>query len=119
MVNKNNNRFFNLCIPDYLCNNCKLFISTKIKSIDFMLAASQVIQTKEVIIISIFLLTRRIKLNNINLFPDCNLKLILLNQLREKRTTYHNNSKLMILMKNGKLIANAKKEQNLFTFKLI
>lgn len=44
--------------------------------------------------------------------------MILLGQFKESEITYHDNPDAMTMMRDGKVIAHAKKEQNLFTLKL-
>lgn len=55
-----------------------------------------------------------VKIHNMALAPNCDLNLILLGQLREGGITYHYNPTLMTLMRNGKVVAKAKREWNLF-----
>lgn len=49
----------------------------------------------------------------------CNSNLILFGQLRKNRITYHDNPITITLMKNGKVIAEVRKERNLFIFDLV
>lgn len=103
----------------YLCNNRKLFSNTKAKSIDFVMAAGQVIQTEEISTISISLAENNtIKLYNVALAPGCNSNLILFSQLRESRITYHDSPSAMTLIRDGKVITEAKRERNLFMLDL-
>ena len=110
--------FFNSCVSRHLCNNRKLFINMRAKSIDFLTAAGQIIWTEEVGTVSIPLSTGRIELHNVTLAPDCNSNLISLGQLKESGITYHDNPEAMTLMRIGKINANAKREQNFFTLDL-
>ena len=111
--------FLDSCASRHLCNNRKLFSNTKTKSIDFVTAAGQVIRTEEIGIVSIPLSGgNTIELHNVALIPGCNFNLISLGQLHESGITYHDNPMTMTLMRNGKVIAEAKREQNLFTLNL-
>ena len=84
-----------------------------------MTAAEQVIRIKEIGTVSIPLADGSpIELHNVALAPGCDLNLISLGQLRESRITYHDNPAVITLMKDGKVIAHARKNQNLFTLKL-
>lgn len=65
---------------------------------------------------SIPLKTRQIDLQNVALASKCNSNLISLGQLRETGITFHDNPTSIALMKDGKVIAHAKKSQNLFIF---
>ena len=103
----------------HLCNDQSLFINTKTKNIDFVIAAGQVIWTEKIGIISIPLADgSTIELHNVALAPGCNSNLIFLGQLQESGITYHDNLVAMTLMKDGKVIAHARKNRNLFTLKL-
>lgn len=55
-----------------------------------------------------------VKFHNVALALNCDSNLILLGQLQENRITYHDNPMSMILIKNGKVVTKAKREQNLF-----
>ena len=59
-----------------------------------------------------------IELHNVALVPGYNSNLISFSQLRKSRIIYHNNPTTMTLMKDEKVIVEAKKERNLFTFDL-
>ncbi len=50
--------------------------------------------------------------------PNCDLNIILLEQLQENGITYHNDLMLMTLIRNGKVITRAKKEWNLLRLDL-
>lgn len=91
------------------------FSSTCAKSIDFIIGVGQIIGTEEVGTLFIPLSGGTIvKIHNVALAPDCDSNLILLGQLQESGITYHDNSTLMILMRNGKVIAKAKRKWNVF-----
>lgn len=84
-----------------------------------MTAAGQVIRTEEIGTVSIPLADgSTIELHNVALAPGCDLNLISLGQLRESGITYHDNPAAMTLMKDGKVIAHARKNRNLFTLEL-
>lgn len=111
--------FLDLCASQYLYNNRKLFSNTKAKSIDFVTVAGQIIQTKEIDTVSIPLAeSNMIKLHNVALVPGYNSNLISLDQLRESGITYHDNLTTMTLMKDGKIIVEAKRERNFFMLDL-
>ncbi len=89
-------------------------------SINFVTAVGQIIQTKEIGIVLIsFARGDHIKLYNITLVPRCNSNLISVGQLCKSGITYYNNSITMILISNGKVIIQIKKDRNLFTFDFI
>lgn len=102
-----------------MCNDHRLFNNTRIKSIEFITGASQIIRTEEVGIVSIFLSDGIIvELYNLALALNCDSNLILLGQLKESGITYHDDPKSMTFMRISKVIAKAKREQNLFTLDL-
>ncbi len=108
--------FLDSCASRHLCNDCRLFSSTRAKSIDFVTAAGQIIQTEEVGTVSIPLTGgTTIELHNVALAPDCDSKLISLGQLREGGITYHDNPATMTMMRGRKIIAHAKRNHNPFT----
>lgn len=76
-----------------------------------MIAAGQIIWTEKIRIVSILLSSKRMKPNNIALAPGCDSNLILIGQLRESKITSYNILDAMILMKDGKVIAHAKKSR--------
>lgn len=77
------------------------------------------IQIEKIGTILIPLLRRiTIKLYNIALAPKCNSNLISFGKICKSRITYHDNLMTMILMRNGKVIAKVKREQNLFILDL-
>lgn len=83
------------------------------------MAAGQIIRTKEIGTVLISLAGEdNIKLHNIALTPGYDSNLISLGYLHESKIIYHNNPAVMILMRNGKVIARAKRDQNLFTLNL-
>lgn len=59
-----------------------------------------------------------IKFHNIALAPGYDLNLILLSQFWESGIIYHNSPTAMTLLKKSKIIAQAKKNQNLFILNL-
>lgn len=108
--------FLDSCASRHLCNNCRLFSSTRAKSIDFVTAAGQVIRTEEIGTVSIPLAGgTTIELHNVALAPDCDSNLISLGQLRKCGITFHDNPTTMTLMRGGKIVAHAKRSHNLFT----
>ena len=89
------------------------------KSIDFITAVGQVIQTEKISTIFISLADgKTIKLQNIAFALGFDLNLILLDQLWESDITYHDEPSSMTFMRDGKTIACAKKSHNLFIFDL-
>lgn len=75
-----------------------LFSNLKAKSINFVIAARQVIWTEEIGTISIPLVDGdHIKLHNITLAPECDSNLISLGQLCEARIIYHDNPSVITL----------------------
>lgn len=60
----------------------------------------------------------KIDLQNVVLASRYDSNLISLNQLRETGITFHNNPTAMTLMTHRKVIAQAKRDQNLFTLEL-
>ena len=114
-----NTWFLDLCALRHLCNDHIVFTTTKAKSIDFVIAASQVIHTKKIRIVSIPLANgNTIKLQIMALAPNCDSNLISLGQLQKSGITYYNDPSAMILMRNGEIIALARREKNLFMLKL-
>lgn len=86
-------------------------------SIAFVTVASQIMQTEEVDTVFIPLVdSMRIKLYNVALAMNCYLNLILLEQLQKSGILYHNNPKIMTLIRDQKIIAHAKKYRNFITF---
>ena len=115
----NSTWFLDSCASRHLCNDRSLFINTRAKSIDFVTAAGQVIRTEEIGTVSIPLADgSTIELHNVALAPGCDSNLISLGQLRESGITYHDNPAAMTLMKDGKVIAHARRNRNLFTLEL-
>lgn len=92
-------------------NNCKLFVNTKTKSIDFVIGVGKIICIEEVETISILFFTKKIELYNVALISDYDLNLILLDQFKKSRIIYYNNSEPMTLIKDGKIIAHTKKNK--------
>lgn len=91
----------------------------KAKSINFVTAAGQVIRTEEIGTVSIPLAKgKTIELHNVAIIPGCDSNLILLGQLQESGITFHDNILAMTLMRNRKVIAQAKRDRNLFTLNL-
>ena len=83
------------------------------------MAESQIIYTKEIGTVLIILTGgNTIKLHNIVLVLGFDSNLISLGQFRKSRITYHDNLTTMMLMKDRKVIAEVKREQNLFTLNL-
>lgn len=83
------------------------------------MAKRQVIHTENIGTFCIPLVNgNNIKLHNVALAPGCDSNLISLSQLQETGITYHDNSKAMTLIKKRKVIAQAKRTHNLFTFNL-
>ena len=111
--------FLDLCASRHLCNDWSFFSNIKVKSIDFVIATGQVIRTEEIGTVLIPLVGGdNIELHNVVLVPRCNFNLISLGQLCKSEITYHNNPTAMSLIRNGEVIARAKKDWNLFTLKL-
>lgn len=86
--------------------------------INFVTAAGQVIQTKQVETVSIPLKSRRIDLQNIALASKCDFNSISLGQLRETGISFHDNPMSMALINDGEIIAHAKRSRNLFILNL-
>ena len=108
-----------MCASRHLCNNQRLFTSTRAKSIDFITAAGQVIRTEEIGTVSIPLADgTTIKRHNIALAPRCNSNLISLSQLQESGIIYHDDPSSITLMRGNKTIVRAKRSHNLFTLNL-
>lgn len=85
-----------------------------------MTIASQIIWIEEIDTMLIPLSRNTIiEFHNIALAANCNLNLISLSKLQESRITYHNNPTIITLMRSGKIIANGKKNHNLFTLDLV
>lgn len=81
------------------------------------MAASQIIWTEEIGNVLIPLAgDNNIKLHNVALISRCNSNLISLGQFCKSRIIYHDNLKAMILIRNKEVIAQAKKDWNLFIF---
>lgn len=111
--------FLNSYVSRHLCNNWCLFINTKTKSIDFIIIASQIIQTEEIGTVSILVADGiTIELQNVALTLGYNLNLISLSQLQENSIIYYNAPSSMILIRGGRTIARAKKSHISFTFDL-
>lgn len=111
--------FLDLCVSQHLCNNRCLFSNTRAKSIDFIIAAGHVILSKKIAIVSIFLTGGIIiELHNVALAPNCNSNLISLGQLWGSGIIYRNSSNAMMLIRGGQIIAQARRDQNLFTLDL-
>ena len=83
------------------------------------MAKGQIIYTKKIGTFLIILIgDNTIKLHNITLALGCDSHLISLGQLGKSGITYHDNLTTMTLIKDRKVIAEVKKEQNLFTLNL-
>lgn len=94
-------------------------MNTKTKSINFITIAGQIIQTKAIGTVSIPLAGgNTIELHNVTLTLGYDSNLISLSQLCESRYTYYDNPTTMTLMKDRKVIVEAKRERNFFTFDL-
>ncbi len=110
--------YLDSCASRHLCNDKTLFKDLRPMSINFVTAAGQVIRTEQVGTVSIPLKTGRIDLQNVALASECDSNLISLSQLRESGITFHDNPTSMALMKDGKIIAHAKRSRNLFILEL-
>lgn len=77
--------------------------------INFFIITGQVIKTKQIKIILIFLKNRKIYLQNITFANKYNSKLILLGQLKKCEIFFYNNSTSIALIKDKKIIVNAKR----------
>ena len=86
--------------------------------IDFVTAASQIIQTEQVETLFIPLKTGQINLQNVALASKYDSNLISLSHLKETGIIFYHNSTSIALMKDRKIIAHAKRSQNLFIFNL-
>lgn len=118
-IRAGNTWFLDSCVFHHLYNNWKLFSKLKAKGIDFVTAVGQVIWIEKVGTISIWLANgNKIELQNITLAPGCNSNLIFFSQLQETGITFYDNPTVMTWMRNRKVIAQAKKDQNLFTSEL-
>ncbi len=84
-----------------------------------MTTVEQVIRIEEIGNVSIPLTDgNNIKLKNVALAPGCDSNLISLGQLQETRIIYHDNPIAMTLIQQGRVIAHAKRTQNLFILDL-
>ena len=111
--------FLNSYISRHLYNNLSLFTNKRAKSINFVTTTGQVIWIKEIGNVSIALTNNnKIELQNVALAPGGDSNLIFLGQLRETEITFYDDPTAMTLMRNGKIIAQAKRDQNLFILKL-
>ena len=111
--------FLDSCTSRHLYNDRRLFTNIRAKSIDFITAAGQIIQTEEIGTVSIPLVDGiTTELQNVALAPECDSNLISLGQLWESGITYHDDLSLMTLMRGGRTIAHTKKSNNLFTLDL-
>ena len=110
--------YLDSCASRHLCNDKKLFKDLRPMCIDFVTAAGEIIQTEQVGTVSIPLKTGQIDLQNVALASKCDSNLISLGQLRETGITFHDNLISMALMKDGKVIAHAKRSRNLFILDL-
>ena len=110
--------YLDSCALRHLCNDKKLFKDLRPMCIDFVTAAGEIIQTEQVGTVSIPLKTGQIDLQNVALASKCDSNLISLGQLRETGITFHDNLISMALMKDGKVIAHAKRSRNLFILDL-
>lgn len=61
----------------------------------------------------------KIDLQNVAVTSRCDSNLISLSQLQETGITFYDDPRAMTLMRNGKVIAKAKKDRNLFTLELV
>lgn len=78
-VGTNSTWFLDSCVSRHLCNDRALFSNLKAKSIDFVMAARQVIQIEEIGTVTILLEDGNIKLHNVVLALECDSNLISLN----------------------------------------
>lgn len=73
------------------CNNRELFRSIQPKSIDFVIAVGQIIQTSEVRTVAIPLFNGKIiEVHHVAFTSDCNSNLISFDQLYKSGIIYHN-----------------------------
>lgn len=86
--------------------------------IDFIIVASQVIYKEQVETVLIPLQNKTINLQNIVLAIKCNSNLIFLGQLQESKISFYDNLSSMTLMKDEKVIAQARRSRNLFVLDL-
>lgn len=96
-----------------------LFTNIHTTSINFIIAVGQIIKSEEIGTISIPLngdIT--IKLKNVELAPECDSNLISFGQRWENGITYHNSLTIMTLIRESKVIAQAKRDQNILTLDL-
>ena len=98
-----------LCASQHFCNHKKLFKDLWPLCIDFIIAVGKIIQTKQVGKVSIPLKTGQFDLQNVILVRKCNSNLISPSQLRKTVTIFHDNPTNIVLMKDRKRIAHAKK----------
>ena len=105
-IESENTWFLDFCTSYHLCNNPSLFTDKRAKSIDFVTALRQVIETKGIGIVSISLADgSKIELQNVALALRYDSNLISFGQLWETEITFHDDPTAMILMRNGKIIA--------------
>ena len=84
-----------------------------------MTTVEQIIWIVKIGTVSILLTdSSTIELHNLVLAPRCDLNFIFLGQFRKSEITYYDNSAVMTLIKDGKIIAYVKKNQNLFILEL-
>lgn len=110
--------YLDSCAFRYLCNDKNLFKNLRLMCINFVTAASQVIQTEQVGTVLLPLKGGRIDLQNVVLATKCDSNLISLGQLQENGISFYDNPISMTLMKDGEIIEQAKKSWNLFVLDL-
>lgn len=111
--------FLELYVFRHLSSNWKLFSNLRVKSIDFMTVAGQVIRTEKIGTVSIPLAkNNEITLQYVALAPGSDSNLISFGQLQETEIIFHDDLTVMTLMKNSKIITQVKKNRNLFTLEL-
>lgn len=103
--------FLDLCVSWHLYKNCSLFKSTYVKNINSVTVVRKIIKTNKIGTIAIPIANNTtIKLYNIIFALQYNSNLISFSQLRKNKIIYHNNPTLIILMKDRKTVAPAKRE---------
>lgn len=113
--------YFDSYTSHHLTNNKDLFIDDlQLKYLDFTTAGGQILCAESIGTIAIPLADRSsIELHNVAYAPDCDSNLILLGQLRDSGIKYIDNNEAMTLVQSGRIIAQTRRDRNLFILDLL
>lgn len=112
--------YLDSCASRHLTNNKDLFIDDlQPKCLDFTTARGQILRAESIGTIAIPLANgSSIELRNVVYAPDCDSNLISLGQLRDSGIKYIDDNEAMTFVRSGRIIAQARRDLNLFILDL-